>query len=107
MKGYKTIAFQFPEKLHVELKARLFYDEVPLTKFIRAYIEAYLGKDQIILDFLEKYKEENSIQNKKKREKTRKLISAGNKIKNTFVFSEEEVENIYDVLEDELDEIEI
>jgi|10_taG_2_1085330.scaffolds.fasta_scaffold114719_1 hypothetical protein len=101
MRGWKDITFKFPKKLHAELKARLIYDEISLTKFVRTYIHAYLDKDPIILDFLKRFKETNKIQNKKKREKNEKLIQKGKKLEKTFNFTSKEIKDIYDILENE------
>ena len=60
MNDRKIIGFKIPVKLHAELKARLYYDELPMTKFIRAYITGYLKNDPLILDFIKEYKEENN-----------------------------------------------
>ena len=101
MKKYKVIGYKFPVKLHAELKARLFYDEIPMTKFIRSYVEAYLNKDSLVLEFINQYKEQEKIQNKKKRNENKKLIEKGEKIESLFNLSKEEVENIYDVIADD------
>jgi hypothetical protein len=100
MKKYKVIGYKFPVKLHAELKARLFYDEIPMTKFIRSYVEAYLNKDSLVLEFINQYKEQEKIQNKKKRNENKKLIEKGKKIESLFGLSKEEIEDIYDVITD-------
>ena len=58
------IGYKFPVKMHAELKARLKYDEIPMTKFIRAYVLAYLDNDPFVLEFIKEFKEKNDIQNK-------------------------------------------
>ena len=102
MQEYKTIGYKFPVKLHAELKARLFYDEIPMTKFIRSYVEAYLNKDSLVLEFINQYKEQEKIQNKKKRNKNKKLIERGKKIESLFNLSEEDIADIYDVITDDI-----
>ena len=101
MKKYKVIGYKFPVKLHAELKARLFYDEIPMPKFIRSYVEAYLNKDSLVLEFINQYKEQEKIQNKKKRNENKKLIEKGEKIESLFNLSKEEIDNIYDVITDD------
>jgi len=107
MKKYKVIGYKFPVKLHAELKARLFYDEIPMTKFIRSYVEAYLNKDSLVLEFINQYKEQEKIQNKKKRNENKKLIEKGEKIESLFNLSKEEIEDIYDVITDDIRGLEI
>jgi len=107
VKGWKDITFKFPEKLHADLKARLVYDEISLTKFIRSYIYAYLNKEPIILEFLQQFKKENNIQNVKKRKKNQKLIEKGRELEKTFNLTEKEIENIYNILEKETEVYEL
>ena len=102
MKETKVIAFSFPVKTHADLKARLLYDGIPMTKFIRHCIQSYLDKDKDMLDFLDKYKVDNRIQNKRKRTTNRKLIDKGEKITELFNLSGDEIDDIYDILEEEI-----
>ena len=99
----KIIAFNFPEKMHAELKARLLYDGIPMTKFIRHYVESYLRKDSCVLSFIDDYKKKNKILNKKRREKNLKLIEKGKEIETMFNLSKEDVTEIYDILDDNLE----
>ena len=107
MQEGKLIGFKIPIRMHIELKARLFYDEIPMTRFVRSYIEAYLNNDPLVLKFVDQYKRENSIQNKKKIEKSAKLLQKGKEVEKLFNLTSEEVEDIYDILEDKLERIEI
>jgi hypothetical protein len=74
MRENKIIGFRVPVRLHAELKTRLFYDDMPMTKFIRVYIEEYLNKNPVVLEFVDFIKEKETIQNKKKRNKNFRLI---------------------------------
>jgi len=107
MRSWKDITFKFPVKLHADLKARLIYDEISLTKFVRSYIYAYLNKDPLILDFLQQYKKENNIQNTTKRKKNRRLIQKGQELEETFNLNDKEIEDIYDILEKETEVYEL
>jgi hypothetical protein len=95
---YKTIAFKIPIKMHAEFKARLVYDHVSMTKFIRSCIKYYLQKDPIMLDFISKLQESESIHNKTKRNYSKKLLKNGKRTETLFNLSDEEIENIYDVI---------
>ena len=107
MQEGKLIGFKIPIRMHIELKARLFYDEIPMTKFVRSYIEAYLSGDPLVLEFVDQHKRKNNIQNKKKIEKNAKLLQKGKEVEKLFNLTSEEVEDIYDILEDKLERIEI
>lgn len=104
MKDRKHVIFLFPSKLHADFKARLVYDEVPLTKFIHHCVLSYLDNDPLILELLNKYKEKNKVQNKTKRRKNLQLIEKGAKIKETFNLDNKEINDIYDILESEMEE---
>jgi len=107
MREYKVIGYKFPVKLHAELKARLKYDEIPMTKFIRSYVLAYLAYDPIVLEFIKDFKEKNSIQNKLKREETIKFIEKGKELKNIFNLEQNEIDNIYDILESDIEVVDL
>ena len=107
MQEGKLIGFKIPIRMHIELKARLFYDELPMTRFVRSYIEAYLNNDPLVLEFIDQYKRKNNIQNKKKIEKNAKLLQKGKEVEKLFNLTSEEVEDIYDILEDKLERVEI
>ena len=100
MKKTKIVAFKFPVKMHAELKARLLYDEIYMTKFIRHCIESYLGKDPLMLDFIDVYKKNNNVQNKMKRKKNKVLIQKGSDVEELFNLTESEVDDIFDILEE-------
>ena len=99
MAEHKEISFRIPAKLHADLKARLFYDQLPMTKFIRIYIKEYLNKNSLILEFIDTIKEEAKIQNKKKRIKSSKLVEKGQRVETLFNLTGEEIEDIYDIVE--------
>jgi len=101
MREGKIIGFKVPIRLHAELKTRLFYDDMPMTKFIRVYIEEYLNKNPVVLEFVDFIKEKETIQNKKKRNKNFRLIEKGREVEALFNLSGEEIEDIYDVIESE------
>ena len=104
MKDRKNVVFLFPSKLHADFRARLVYDEIPLTKFIHHCVLSYLDNDPLILELLNKYKEKNGVQNKAKRRKNLQLIEKGAKIEGTFNLNNEEIDDIYDILESEMEE---
>ena len=102
MNRYKTISFHVHSKLHAELKARLLYEGLPMSKFIRHYIESFLKKDPYILEFIERYKIENKILSKAKSKENKKLINAGREKEKLFNLTAEEVDHLYDIIEVEV-----
>ena len=104
MKESKIIAFSFPVKMHAELKAKLLYDEIPMTKFVRNCIGYYLNDEPCMMQFINKLKEDKGIQNKTKRRTNVRLVEKGKEIKQLFGLDSSEVKDIYDVLESEIEE---
>tara|TARA_R100000008_G_C3570307_1_gene161677 strand:+ start:292 stop:615 length:324 start_codon:yes stop_codon:yes gene_type:complete len=107
MREYKIIGFKFPVKLHADLKVRLKYDGIAMTRFVRSLAEAYLNNDRLIVEFIKQQKEKNKLDNKEKREKNVELINKGHNLSETFNLSGQEIGELYDILEEELEVTEI
>jgi regulator of sigma D len=68
-------------------------------------ITGYLEKDSHILDFLDIYKEKDGRERKKYVIKNREMIEKGKELENKFALDDEEIENIFDILEGEHPEL--
>ena len=55
-----------------------------------------------MMKFVDQLKEEKGIQNKIKRKANIKLVEKGEEIKELFGLNAGEIENVYDILEDEI-----
>ena len=53
------------------------------------------------MDYIAEYKEKYIIHNKKKRKETAKLLEKGRELENDFALDEDDIENIFDILEKE------
>jgi hypothetical protein len=104
-KQEKKVIFYDTDKRHAELKIRLQHDKLTQSSFFRMMVTGYLANDLLILDYIEKYKEENNIQSKEKRKKTRKAIEDGHELERVHGLKAEEVENIFDMIEQEHPEL--
>ena len=98
---YKKVIYYEIPKRHADLKIRWQYDNIKQSEFFRLLASAYLDQDERILSLLEEYKEENKTQNKQKRSKADKLYKEAKKTQTKFSLKEEDVENIFDLLEQE------
>lgn len=96
---HKTLVFAIEEKKHVDLRIRLRHDDLSQVKFFKALVDGYLDNDEKILEFLREYRKKTGIQSEKKREKSMKLIEKGKEEARKFAFSEDEIENIFDIIE--------
>ena len=102
----KKIVFHDTDKRHADLKIRLHYDGLTQARFFRAMISGYLDKDPAIIDFIQRLKERHNVQSKKKRKDSKNLLEAAEETKSKFsIFKEDEVENIFDIIEKEFPDL--
>ena len=102
----KKVVFYDTDKRHADLKIRLHYDGLTQAGFFRAMISGYLDKDPAMIDFIQRLKETNNVQSVKKRSTTDELLQSGDEVKNKFsLLKEDEVENIFDIIEKEFPDL--
>jgi len=93
--------FYDTEKNQIDLRIRLQYDGMNQSNFFRAMIAGYLTKDSHLMAYIGEYKEKYVIHNKKKRKETAKLLEKGNELEQDFALNQNDIENIFDILEKE------
>jgi len=101
----KKVVFYDSDKRHAELKIRLKHDSLTQAEFFRALITGYLNKDQNVLSFLDKYILDKGKQTGAKLSKNRKLIDDGREVEIKFALSNDEIEDIFDILAEEHPEL--
>lgn len=101
----KKVVFYDTDKRHVELKIRLKHDELTQAEFFRTLVTGYLKKDKDILTFLHRYMEEEGRQSKKHLSKNKQLVEEGRESESKFALDDDEIENIFDLLEEEHPEL--
>ena len=97
----KKIIFTDTDKRHADLKIRLQHDDLTQSDFFRAMLTGYIEKDTRVLSFLYDWREENKYYSKKKRKKAERLLNKGEETKSKFGLRQDEIENIFDLLEQE------
>ncbi len=100
-KNDKRISFMDTDKRAAELLIRLKHDGLTKTKFFRAILSGYLERDPSVVEFIERTKDKESVQSKSKLNKIKKIEEKGKKSKNTFGLDQDDIENIFDMLEKE------
>jgi len=95
------IMFTVTERTKADFKLQLQYDSLTQVKFFRSLMEGYINKDPDLMTYIQKFKKQNSIQNNIQRNKIMTNIKKSNNIKNKFALGDDEVENIFDILEKE------
>ena len=101
MNKTSAVTILIPHDKYVQFKARLVYDKIRVSSFMRSIIKMYLENDEQFTMIMSKIKEEKSIDTKKKREKNINLIKKSNEISALFNLNNEEVRDLYDILEEE------
>jgi|TARA_R110002110_G_scaffold203425_1_gene414541 hypothetical protein len=103
---HSVLSFSLNSKLHENLKIRLFYDEIKTqSEFFRYCVESYLGQDTLFMAFLDDYKINKKVQSKKRVMKSRHLRESGQKMLRDLSLTEKDIENIFDILEEDLPEL--
>ena len=103
---HSVLSFSLNAKLHENLKIRLFYDEIKTqSEFFRYCVESYLDQDALFVAFLDEYKINKKVQSKVRTLKSKKLRASGQKLMEELALTNDEVQNIFDILEEELPEL--
>ena len=97
----KRIIFNDTDIRHAQLKIRLERDGLSQAEFFRAYITAYLEKDQEIIDFISSYKERKGIQSKRSRKVIKQENQNQDNLMAKFGIKDDELENIFDLIAEE------
>tara|TARA_Y100000296_G_scaffold85054_1_gene120005 strand:- start:1104 stop:1424 length:321 start_codon:yes stop_codon:yes gene_type:complete len=95
------VMFTVTERTKADFKLQLQYDSLTQVKFFRSLMEGYIGKDPDLMVYINKFKKSNSIQNNQQRNKIATNLKKAAETKNKFALDDEEVENIFDILEKE------
>jgi predicted DNA-binding protein len=97
----KRISFMDTDKRNADLMIRLKHDGLTKTKFFRELLTGYLEKDHAIVDFIERLKDNKDMQSKKQSKIVKDLDEKGKENRKKFGLKDEEIENIFDLLEKE------
>jgi hypothetical protein len=95
------IMFTVTERTKADFKLQLQYDSLTQVKFFRSIMEGYINKDLDLMTYINKFKKQISVQNNAQRNRTITNIKKADDTKNKFALGDEEVENIFDILEKE------
>ena len=94
----KRVVFDDTDDRHVRLKVRLGYDGLTQAEFFRSFITGYLNKDKSIMNFINLYKEQKTIQSKRNIKIIKKDYETAEYMLSQFGIKEEELENIFDMI---------
>ena len=104
-KAEKQVCFEDFDKNHADLKIRLHYDGLYQNEFFRLMMRKYIDKDESMMKIVDDYKGQKGNQSKLNRKKSKHLIEKGREQEKQFALDPDEVENIFDLLEEEHSEL--
>ena len=97
----KRIVFTENDHRHAQLVLKLKYLRITQAAFFRHIITGLIGDDPRIIE----YANEISFRSKEKKLKSQKLQKIGRQKLQDFGLSEDDVENIFDIIEEESPEL--
>jgi len=97
----KKFMFYDTEKRQADLRIKLQHDGMTQSTFFRVMISGYLENNEYILNFINDFQEKYKMRGKHKIKKVRKIIDKGKGLKEQFSIDENEIANIFDILEEE------
>ena len=94
------------EKESADLKIRLRYDGLKQSEFFRSLLLKYINKDPTMLQIVEDIKKNNNVMGKRKLNRTKQDLERGNKLLEDLGISDSDKQNIFDMIEMDLEEYE-
>mgnify|MGYP003974724319 CR=1 FL=1 len=100
-KERKKFMFYDTEKRQANLRIKVMHDGMTQSTFFRVIISGYLENDENILNYLNNFQEKHKMRGKHKIKKVRKLIDEGEELKKKFSIDDNDIEDIFDLVEEE------
>lgn len=100
-KNDKRIVFTDTDHRHAQLLIRLRTDGMKQSQFFRSLITGYIEQDERIVNFFDDIKE----QSQKRKNKSNQLRKSGKQMMNATGFSNEQIEDIFDLIAEEHPEL--
>lgn len=97
----KRIVFTENDHRHAQLVLKLKHDGMKQSQFFRSIITAYLSGDERIQSYID----EVSSLSKERKTKSKKLRASGEQKARDFGFTDGEIDNLFDLIEEEHPEL--
>ena len=101
----KRIIFSVAENDKAKFKVQLQYDSLTQGQFLKGVMTAYIDQNPDLMMCIMKLKKELEVQSATPRRKANKNIKERQNTINKFALEDNEVENIFDILEQEYPEL--
>ena len=96
--------FSCEEKQSADLKIKLRFDGLSQTHFFCTIMELYISGDPVILPVIEKIKKEKTLLGKKRIKQWKQDVTAGERIMLDLGLTEDDKQQIFDIIEKDLGE---
>ena len=97
----KRVVFQENTDQHARLLNRLRYDDLSQADFFRMMISGYLNEDERILNYIDELKPQSKV----RKQKSKKLREKGKETMIDIGLSDEQVDNIFDMIAEEFPDL--
>ena len=97
----KNVVFADDDQIYAKFLIKLKYDGITRNSFFREIVRAYLDEEENIYNFVQKYKDKHKSQSNRLRKIIQKEKNLEKKIGDKFSLSDDEIEDIFDILEQE------
>lgn len=94
-----TFVFYCYEKESADLKIRLRYDGLKQSEFFRTLLKMYVSQDPLMLQIVERIKQNQKVMGKKRLQKTKKDYEQSSKILEDLGITESDKQSIFDMIE--------
>jgi hypothetical protein len=101
-----TFVFYCYEKESADLKIRLRYDGLKQSEFFRTLLKMYVSQDPLMLQIVERIKQNQKVMGKKRLTKTNKDYEESDKILKDLGITESDKQSIFDMIEMEVEDYE-
>jgi len=97
----KQVAFSVTETAKARFKVQLHYDGLTQKQFLEGVMEAYASKEENFMNFVDGLKTRLKAQSNKPIANTKRNRKEALETQRKFALSDDEIENIFDILEQE------
>ena len=99
----KKIMFYDTSERQTKLRIRCNFDGLTQSQFFRMMVTGYIENNELIYDYIKECKEKYEIQGQQKRNKIDQLQKESKETSKKFALENNEIENIFDIIEMETD----
>jgi hypothetical protein len=97
-RAFPTLYYDSTDSAYVKLIMKLEYEKLTKTEFFRAVASGFVNDDKNMTAFIEEYKENKQVDNKRSRRMIKREREKARDIDRKFGLTTEDIENIFDLI---------